>query len=431
MKKVIENYEMEYEQLKGKRLLILGGMRMACDIVKRAQNMGVYVVVADNTIGAPAKAIADKEIYADVTNVDEIVKICKEEKIDGITTGFVDILLQPCHDACERLGMPYYADNLLIKMSTDKNVYKENCRKYGVPVPEDYYLTDINNKEQMERIKYPVFIKPADNSGSRGAYVCKSENDMIENWPKAFSFSPSGTVITEQFLTGQDIILDYLIKDGEAHLMSIFDRKFGEDRRVAVNHANLLYAPSESTDAFLKDVDPNIKRMCSDLGFKDGLIFFQGYVEKGVVTLFEMGCRLGGTFSHIVEPFLGVNPIDTLINYALTGRMTNTGNFDYITPKYSGAGSVLNLLLREDVTKVENVEGIEEITSDGNIKNFIQFYKAGDAVPQNNATDRPFAIIYLAADSKEELNNSIRNIYNKLKVIDVEGNSALMPVFPI
>ena len=104
---VVSDYVQEYGHLKGKRLLLLGGMRMACDIVKRAQAMGVYVVVADMTKDSPAKKIADKAIYADVCNVDNIVQICKDERIDGITTGFVDILLQPCHDACERLGLPY------------------------------------------------------------------------------------------------------------------------------------------------------------------------------------------------------------------------------------------------------------------------------------------------------------------------------------
>lgn len=36
-----------FEDLSGKKLLILGGMRMACDLVRQAQKMGVYVVVAD------------------------------------------------------------------------------------------------------------------------------------------------------------------------------------------------------------------------------------------------------------------------------------------------------------------------------------------------------------------------------------------------
>lgn len=426
---VVSNYEKEYAHLKGKRLLILGGMRMACDIVKRAQAMGVYVVVADMAKDAPAKKIADKAIYEDVCNVDNIIRICKEEKIDGITTGFVDILLQPCHDACEKLGLPYYANNLLIQMSTDKNAYKENCNKFGIPVPKDYENIDVNSKEGIDNITYPVFIKPADNSGSRGAYVCRTSEEFKTNYLKSLEFSPTKRVIIEQFLTGQDIILDYLIKDGEAHLLSIFDRKVCEGRRIAINHANLLLAPSESTELFIKEVDPKIKRMCKELGFKDGLIFFQGYSDNGKITLFEMGCRLGGTFSNIDEYFLGVNPVDALIHYALTGKMADYADYSKITPQFKGAGCVLNLLLTENAEEISYVSGIEEISKRKEVVNLIKFYNEGDVIPKNNATDKPFLILYLAADSYDELKDVLNFIYDTVKVSDAKGNSLIAPVY--
>lgn len=428
---VVSDYAKEYGHLQGKRLLLLGGMRMACDVVKRAQAMGVYVVVADMTKDSPAKKIADKAIYEDVCNVDNIVRICREEKIDGITTGFVDILLQPCHDACERLGLPYYANDLLIRMSTDKNAYKENCSKYGIPVPCDYENIDTTSDECLQNIEYPVFIKPADNSGSRGAYVCYSASEFKENYPKALAFSPTGRVVVEQFLTGQDIILDYLIKDGEAHLLSIFDRKVCEGRRIAINHANLLLAPSESTDLFIKDIDPKIKKMCQELGFHDGLIFFQGYSNNGKITLFEMGCRLGGTFSHIDDYFLQISPMDALIHYALTGRMADYADYSNITPKFHGVGCVLNLLLDENTKEIYKVMGIEDVIQMAEVKNFIQFYGEGDTIPQSNATDKPFAILYLAADSRDELSKAIEKVYETIKVSDRDGCSLFMPVYHI
>ncbi len=425
---VVSNYQEEYGHLQGKRLLLLGGMRMACDIVTRAQAMGVYVVVADMTKDSPAKKLADKAIDADVCNVDNIVRICQEEKIDGITTGFVDILLQPCHDACERLGLPYYANNLLIQMSTDKNAYKENCSRYGIPVPKDYENVDIS-PEGLKKVEFPVFIKPADNSGSRGAFVCRSAEEFLENYPKALSFSPTGRVIIEQYLTGQDIILDYLIKDGEAHMLSIFDRKMVPGRRVAINHANLLLAPSESTDLFLREIDGNIRKMCRELGFHDGLIFFQGYSNEGKITLFEMGCRLGGTFSHIDEYFLKVSPIDALIHYALTGKMADFADYSGITPKFSGAGCVLNLLLDESTAEITKVEGVAEVKGMKEVVNAIQFYEEGAKIPVTNATDKPFMILYMAADTMQQLRDAVEKVYATVKVSDGAGNSLLMPVY--
>ena len=41
-----------HNNLTGKRLLILGGMRISCEIVHKAQEMGVFTLVADyNKVG--------------------------------------------------------------------------------------------------------------------------------------------------------------------------------------------------------------------------------------------------------------------------------------------------------------------------------------------------------------------------------------------
>lgn len=429
---VISDYEKEYGHLKGKKLLILGGVRMACDMVRRAQKMGVYTIVGDYLPDSPAKRIADKAVQLNAVNVEEIVAFCKKEQVDGITTGFVDILLQPCHDACQRLGLPYYAPDLLIEMSTNKDIYKRECRKFGVPVPMDY---SINIDEDLQKtamgIEYPVFIKPVDSSGSRGACVCYSAEEFLENYPKAMSFSPSKHVVVEEYLTGQDIILDYLLKDGEAHLLSMFDRKMCNDRAIAVNHANLLLSPSESVDQFVQEVDPKIRRMCKELGFRDGLIFFQGYSNHGRITLFEMGCRLGGTFSNIDEAFLGVNPVDALIHYALTGKMADEADYSKITPKFNGCGAVLNILMKEESGQVYSIRGTDFVRNLPQVVNYIQFFEEGDTVSNNNATDKPLLIAYLACKSREELKRILEQIYDAVDVRNKNGESMLKKVYKI
>ena len=35
------------DNLRGKRLLVLGGSRISCEIVRRAQEFGIYVLVTD------------------------------------------------------------------------------------------------------------------------------------------------------------------------------------------------------------------------------------------------------------------------------------------------------------------------------------------------------------------------------------------------
>ena len=58
--------------LKGKRLLILGGSRISCEIVKHAKAMGIVTAVTDYypLEKSPAKQMADEAYYEDTSNVE-------------------------------------------------------------------------------------------------------------------------------------------------------------------------------------------------------------------------------------------------------------------------------------------------------------------------------------------------------------------------
>lgn len=429
---VIPDREAEYGKLKGKRLLLLGGGSMMKEVVIRAKLLGVYTLVMGLDLDTDeAKTLCDKPIYGNARDVDEVVNVCKKENVDGITTGYVDILLQTCHDACNRLGLPYYANNELIAVTTNKTLYKEVCKKYGIPVPDAYNITDINSRKQLDSIKYPVFIKPVDASGSRGAAICNNESELIENFNKALKWSPSKTISVEEYLTGQDIILDYLICDGKAHLVSMFDRMVTPDRKPPINSPNIQFAPSVAVDSFMKDVDESVQAFCDGLGIKDGIIFFQGYYKDGKIKLFEMGCRLGASFFNIEEAFIGVNPVDVLIHYALTGKMTETGNFDLITPKYKGIGCALYMMLKLGVSKVGQMIGIDAVSDIPYVEHVNAHLHPGESVSWERVADVRILTIYIAAPDSEALKRTVKLIYDMVKITDEQGESILAPVYSI
>lgn len=429
---VIPDREAEYGKLKGKRLLLLGGGSMMKEVVIRAKLLGVYTLVMGLDLDADeAKALCDKPIYGNARDVDEVVKVCKRESIDGITTGYVDILLQTCHDACERLGLPYYANKELIEVTTNKSLYKEVCKKYGIPVPEAYNITDINSREQLDTIEYPVFIKPVDASGSRGAAICNNERELIENYQKALQWSPSKTISVEEYLTGQDIILDYLVSDGKAHLVSMFDRMVTSDRKPPINSPNIQFAPSIAVDTFLRDVDKPVQDFCKGLGIKEGIIFFQGYYNNDRVRLFEMGCRLGASFFSIEDAFIGVNPVDVLIHYALTGKMTETGDFDLITPNYKGVGCALYMMLKPGVPKVGQMIGIDALSDIPYVEHVNAHMHPGESVSWGRVADVRILTVYIAAPDKEAIRNTVDLIYKTVKITDDKGESILAPVYRV
>lgn len=61
--------------LRGKKLLLLGGVQPMCEVVKEARKLGVIVYVTDYLEDSPAKKIADKSFLVSTTDVDRIVEI--------------------------------------------------------------------------------------------------------------------------------------------------------------------------------------------------------------------------------------------------------------------------------------------------------------------------------------------------------------------
>ena len=78
--------------LSGKKLLIIGGAFQHCKLVEAAKSLGVITYVTDYLPieSAPAKQISDKYFMYNITDIDEIVQMCRKEKIDGVISTSLD-----------------------------------------------------------------------------------------------------------------------------------------------------------------------------------------------------------------------------------------------------------------------------------------------------------------------------------------------------
>jgi biotin carboxylase len=419
------------QEFRGKKLLVLGGITLACDIVRHAQAMGVYVVVADYDRNSPAKKIADKAVLIDALDVDAIVELCKLENIDGVTTGFVDILLAPCYEVCKRLGLSYYVTPKMLTMSTNKIDFKDTCDKYDVPVPKTYLVGDLIPVEMYDKVNYPVFVKPLDGSGSRGAGVCNNEEELNLQFKEAVSYSSTNKAIIEDYITGRDFLLDYIAVDGEFRLLSMFDRYVTSDRGSAVNYANISMAPSKAIDIYLDRINDKVINMFKDLGFKDGLLFMQGYTEGNQITFFEMGCRLGGSFYNHEKKCIGYDPVDMIIRYALVGKMVYDINvIDKDIAKYNHKYALdCNYLLKGSDETVSEIKGIEEVKNLPSCISTIQYHEVGYHYTKDRTVDKPIFTAEIVVDNVIKVKEDVAYINNVFDVLNERGESILINKF--
>ena len=67
-----------------KKLLVLAAGILQVPIIKKAHEMGCYVIAADGNPNAIGLQYADKFVCANITSEEEMVRIAKKEQIDGV-----------------------------------------------------------------------------------------------------------------------------------------------------------------------------------------------------------------------------------------------------------------------------------------------------------------------------------------------------------
>lgn len=418
------------KEFQGKKLLVLGGLILERDIIAHAQNMGAYVIVADYNPNAPARDIANQFELISATDVPALVALCKKEKVDGVTTGFVDVLLESCYQVCKELGLPCYMTPKMIMMSTNKVAFKETCNHYNIPVPKTYYIGSAIPDEIYDNIMYPVFVKPVDASGSRGCKVCYNKEELQTNFLIALSFSSCKKAIIEDYLSGREFLLSYIAVAGEYRLLEMYDRYAGKDRGSAMNYSDISLSPAPNIDKYLASTNDLVITMFRDLGFTDGLMFLQGYSNGNKIILYEMGCRLGGAYYNLEQACRGYNAVDMVIRYAFTGKMCEVNDIPIDCYNNKGKYALdVNFLLKGQTGIVSNIHNLDKVASLSSCVSVQKYHDIGFSFSKEKIVDIPIFVFELVCSSQEDVIKQVSYINQVFDVTDSEGDSMLYDKF--
>lgn len=404
--------------LNGKKLLILGATAYINNVVKIAHKMGVYTIVVDPNPNSPAKHISDKSYDINTKSYEELLEIAKSEKVDGIMTAYSDVNLSVCRSLCDTLGLPFYASQNNIDQTIDKIKFKQMCRKYNVPVVPEY------TENELDTIDYPVIVKPSDSYGSKGITICNNKDELQKGITNAKKFSPTNQVIIEEYMICDDVNLDYVMQDGEIIFTAMGDRYVNKEQ-VGLSPLSLaVIYPSKYIDRYIKEVDENVKRMFKEEHFDDGTVFIQSFMSKKGFHFFEMGYRPGGGQSSVmISNINGIDYIEYLINYALSGQMSEYKISEKNNINFNKHACGLVVLLKQG--KIKSIDGLDYIKSIPEVINITQFYEIGDEVSSSciGNLGQSFARIHIVANTREELLKVIDLVQESLIIKDINDNN--------
>ncbi len=414
--------------LNGKKLLILGANAETIPLVECANKMGVLTIVTSNIPGDKAKAYAWKHYDIDGLDVPGLIVLAKEEEVDGVLVGVADVLVPVYCKVCDALGLPCYATEEIVSVFNYKDRFKACCEKYGIHGIPEFYLDDEIKEEDVDRIEFPVVVKPVDSHSGLGITICRNREELPGAVSLAERESKSGRFIVEKYMECDDVGIYYSFRDGECFLSSIYDRNT-TSKQQGVSSVNLgsIY-PSKHIDDYYKRMHANAKRMFRDIGIQNGVLLISAFYENGEFYVYDPGFRLQGEAPHlIIREVQGYDQREMLIRFALTGSEEKDELPEGDDPLLGGKCAA-TFWIPLQAGRIAKIVGLDKINEDKRIIANIQRLREGDDVdPSWMGTEKQIMTrLYFVCDSKEELAAAIKEYKECIRVLDDEGNDMIV-----
>jgi len=381
----------------GKTLLILSGGIEAVDAVNRAKELGHYVVVSDSDYQAPAVAIADSCLIADVHGANETAAAAerfsrKIRKIDGVIS-VADAALTAA-TVSQRLGLPGLS-HATAELASDKLALKRRLAECGIPVP---WCSEVDTPQALQRIAVErgrdLVIRPVDGHGSRGAQRVAQVADLNKAFLFARAQSASERVMVEQVLAGPKVSTASIVVDGTCFTPGLCDRNDDDLERFAPFFVeNGGDFPSRLPEALQSKVRDVVARAAAALGVTRGTVKGEVVVHDGEPTVIELSPRLSGGF---VRLHTGVDFVGAAIKVALGEPVTA----EELAPKQSRP--VVQRFAFPKAGEVVSVSGVEDARRIAGVSDVIVTAKPGDIIPSAGEEQPSAAMVLTTGASHDE-----------------------------
>lgn len=304
-----------------KKLLVLAAGLLQIPVIKKAREMGYYVITADDDPQAPGMALADKAIVpGGLMEEEKMVAIAKEEQVDGVIHPCSEVAMNVMGRINDELGLCGISKEIAIR-ATNKHLMREAFEKYGAPSPKSILTKDEEDAWSIfcEEFDTNAILKPSRNSGSRG--IAKVEKgiakiEFAKLYRRALDESRDDQVLIEQFIEGPEFSVEVIVWKGEPHVLAVTDKKTTEAPYfVELGHNQPSVYPKEIQQK-LKD---GAIIGCKALGLTFCAAHCELKIQNGEAYLMEIGARMGGDFisTELTHLSSGIDMVAATIDVVL------------------------------------------------------------------------------------------------------------------
>ncbi|WP_110112934.1 acetyl-CoA carboxylase biotin carboxylase subunit [Bacillus sp. CGMCC 1.16541] len=232
-----------------KKILIVNRGEITARIIKTCESLGIETVViysdADANLPYVKKAtkayrVGEAPVQKSYLNVDEIIRIAKEERVDAIHPGYGFLSENTAFaNKIEKEGIIFIGPSSdVIAMMGDKVAAREAMKRANVPVVpgSEQTLSTVEEAVEFSRsIGYPVMLKASGGGGGIGMVRCNNDEELqkayLSTKARAKAYFGNDELFVEKLITNARHIEVQVFGDKQGNVVHLFERDCSVQRR--------------------------------------------------------------------------------------------------------------------------------------------------------------------------------------------------------
>ena len=297
------------------RIAVLGANEPLIPFYRQAKALCYEVIGIAIENGAVCKPYCDRFYPVSFADKDQVVEICRHEKVDGILSFSLESALPTVVYVAQKLGLVSNSQES-VDMTQSKFAQRQALETAGIPVP-NYYLVESTADLEKVQCRFPVIVKPVDSGGSQG--VCKVETPerLVEAYHYAIEYSRTSKAIVEEFVDGREFSVEYISHKGKHYFLQITDKvTSGVPRFVEMQHHQPAAIPESVLERIKKMVEGALTALKIENSASHTEIKWNSNDELFII---ETGARMGGDYiaSDLVRLSTGYDFVEGAIKLAV------------------------------------------------------------------------------------------------------------------
>lgn len=196
--------------------------------------------------------IADK-VYIEPLTLEFVTKIIQKERPDAILPSFggqtgLNLAMELYeHGVLERFQVKVLGTNLdAIQKAEDRDMFRSLMKEIGEPTPPSAIVHSLDEAyEFVEKVGYPIIVRPAFTLGGTGGGIVENEKDLLEIVSSGLKYSLVSQCLLEESIAGYKEIEFEVLRDSSDEVIVVCDMENVDPVGVHTGDS-IVVAPSQT-----------------------------------------------------------------------------------------------------------------------------------------------------------------------------------------